>query len=162
MRKVFFIALIALNATVSNAQQEGVQIQGMNMRPDKPQVSSKVNKRYDDKGNLVSYDSTYCWSYSYKGDQLQHLTADSMTSAIRKLYRGFPLPNNGLDNAGRTDDFFLSPDYFMQSWQAHYFNMENLMRQIDSLRNVYLNKSCPASPKGVKQPSNEMVKGNII
>src|SRR4051812_3814635 len=46
----------------------------------KPAVNIKVNKHYDDKGNLVGMDSTYSWYYSnIKGD----------TARIDSLFHNF-------------------------------------------------------------------------
>lgn len=109
----------------------------------KPQVTYRVNKKFDDKGNMISYDSSYVWSYS--SDGIRHNTeSDSIIKVFRKHFdSSFPSAfSNSFGVPVRNDSFFYrdfaSPDYFMQKWKQHYLNMENMMRRIDTLRNSFI------------------------
>src|SRR5687767_14208647 len=60
---------------------------------DKPKVNIKVNKHYDDKGNVVGFDSTYSSFYSnVEGDTLK------MDSLFRSFDRHFNLGRTSLFN----------------------------------------------------------------
>ena len=108
-----------------------------------PKVTYKVNKNFDDKGNLISYDSSSVWSYSSNGGT-HNIEADSVMVAFKKQFdSGFPaIFRNNFGDPMWNDSFFYrdftSSDYFMQKWQHHYFNMESMMRQMDSLRNSFI------------------------
>lgn len=52
-----------------------------NEKPDsinQPKVNVKVQKHYDNKGNIIGYDSVYSYSYSYSSS---HVDIDSLLSA---------------------------------------------------------------------------------
>lgn len=113
-----------------------------------PEVNWKVNKRYDDNGNLISYDSTYTWSYSNKGNVMQ-VDADSVLTAFRKQFN-VELPSVFSRNFGNSiwgDSLlyrdFAEPDYFMKKWENQYFDMRSMMMEFDSMRNSFLQKNYP-------------------
>ncbi len=114
----------------------------------KPQANWKVNKKYDDKGNLIAYDSTYTWSYSSKG-KMREIEADSVLTMFRKQFNT-ELPsffNRNFANPIWEDSLlyrdFAQPDYFMKKWDNHYFDMRGMMQEMDSLRNSFLKKNYP-------------------
>ena len=84
----------------------------------KPQVKIKVNKQFDDKGNIVEYDSTYSYYYSSPGGNLKHLSNDSVYNGFRsffnKTYPSFFIhPYNDIffnDSLYKHD--FFNKDYF--------------------------------------------------
>jgi len=118
------------------------------VKQNKPDISWKVNKKFDDKGKLISYDSTAVWSYT-SGQNAHHIQADSVMMAFRKqLDSGFPsiFRENFGDPIWNDSLFyrdFTTPDYFMQKWEQHYFNMGRMMQQMDSFRNSFLNRNYP-------------------
>jgi len=107
-----------------------------------------VNKRYDDKGNLIGYDSTYTWSYSSHG-KTQSISADSVMNSFRRQFDAqFPtLFNQSFGDPIWNDSLFYkdftAPDYFMQKWNDHYFDMRSMMLRMDSLRNSFLDRHYP-------------------
>jgi len=62
----------------------------------KPQTNIKVNKEYDNKGNMIRYDSTYSWSYSSDGTNAE--INDSMMNEIKSHFNQ--------DMPFSIDDFF--------------------------------------------------------
>lgn len=152
MKKLLFVLPILIMTVSCNAQQknkEKAEKHGLETQQDKPQVNWKVNKKYDDKGNLIAYDSTYTWSYSTKDGKMSNIAADSVMSAFKKQFNTeFPsLFKEGFGNPVWTDSLFYRDfndhDYFMKKWQNHYFDMNKMMRQMDSLRNSFLNNNYP-------------------
>ncbi len=118
------------------------------MAESKPGVSWKVNRQYDDKGNLIGYDSTAVWSYS-GGQQAREIAVDSVMMAFRKQFdKGFssifherfgePMWHDSLFYRD-----FITPDYFMQRWEHDYFDVGRMMMQMDSLRNSFLQQNYP-------------------
>lgn len=118
-----------------------------------PKVTYKVNKKFDDKGNLLSYDSSFVWSYSSDGNK-HNIESDSVMIAFKRQFdSSFPsIFRNNFGDPMWNDSFFFrdfaAPDYFMQKWHQHYFNMETMMQQMDSLRNSFITNHYPGlSPK---------------
>jgi hypothetical protein len=107
----------------------------------KPKVNIKVNRRYDDKGNLVGFDSTYSSYYSnVKGD-----TA-GMDTLMHSFDRYFK--NNHasffndefkplfFEDSLRYPDFFHR-DFFLKRYELNDQYMRNMMHEMDSIKNKF-------------------------
>ncbi len=104
----------------------------------KPQASWKVNKRYDDNGNLIGYDSTYSWSYSSKAGVTNDAETDSIMNAFGQQFGDFPsffTQRFGADvwNDSLFYNELTSPGELMQKWGNTNFDMGAIMRRLDSL-----------------------------
>lgn len=143
---VFLTATTGCNAQHSEHAQPDSQTTGAEQN--QPQENWTVHKRYDEKGNLIGYDSTYVWSYSNKG-KVQSIAADSVLDAFRRQFnKQFPvLFDRTISNYLLRDSLlyrdFTQPDYFMQKWENHYFDIQSMMRDMDSLKNTFLRKHYP-------------------
>ncbi len=115
----------------------------------KPKVDIRVNKKYDDKGNLIGYDSTYSWSYSTIQGDSANINADTVFSEFRPLFDkhfpefSSPFKNEffGVDSLFYND--FLSPDYFYDWWHRDLIEQEKTFRRMDSLKNEFFNQHYP-------------------
>lgn len=154
MKKLLLFIVLITGTTGCNGQQKQNEktpkvTAGPEHTDSKPEVNWKVNKRYDDKGNLVEYDSTYTWSYSDKSGKMQQINPDSVMMEFRKKFDSEfpPVFNRNFGNPIWTDSLFYkdfaTPDYFMRKWNNHYFDMRKMMREMDSLRNSFLKNNYP-------------------
>ncbi len=154
MKKLLAIALlfsvIGCNGQDKKAKKtEGTAIQ---TEQNAPHSSWKVNRKYDDKGNLIRYDSTYTWSYS-SGGKSRQVNADSVMASFRREFNvEFPsLFNKSFGDPVWSDSLFYkdftSPDYFMHKWENNYFDMRSMMLRMDSLRNAFLRENYPGLNK---------------
>jgi hypothetical protein len=117
----------------------------------KPKVNIKVNKHYDDKGNVVGFDSTYTSFYSnVQGDTSR---MDSLMGSFDKYFNKdyssiFKNEFNSLffNDSLRYPDFFHN-DYFMKRYELndHYFR--DMMNRMDSIKNQFYQQH---SDKGQK------------
>lgn len=158
MKKIFLMLALLPLVTGCNAQHKQHETSATSPTDkNKPQVNWEVNKKYDDKGNLIRYDSTYTWTYSNNG-KVQQVDADSVMSEFKQQFNtGFPsLFRNDFGNPVWEDSLFYrdftSPDYFMQKWEQHYFDMSKIMRQMDSARNSFLKNKYPGLESKVNTP----------
>ncbi len=150
MKKTFLAALLVITFTGCHAQ-EGERKKDFSSPQDtttqnKPQASWKVNKRYDDNGNLVGYDSTYSWSYSSKGAVTNDAETDSIMNAFGKQFGDFPsffTQRFGTDvwNDSLFYNELTSPGELMQTWGNTNFDMGAIMRRLDSLGSSLLGGS---------------------
>lgn len=107
----------------------------------KPKVNIQVNKRFDDKGNVIGFDSTYTSFYSnVQGDTAR---MDSLMKSFDRHFNRdyssfFDNQFNSLffNDSLRYPDFFHN-DYFMKRYELndHYFR--NMMERMDSMKNRF-------------------------
>ena len=145
MKKIMLVmpALLLLNSCQAQTKEK-------NSSPEskQPKVSIDVKRETDERGNVIRYDSTYTWSYSSDGTQ-SDVSVDSVMAAFRKQFdSAFPdFFRNSFGNPVWGDSMFhrdfLRPDYFKRKWETDFFNMEQMMRSMDSLRNSFLRDKYP-------------------
>ena len=105
---------------------------------DKPHEEYKVNRKYDEHGNLIEFDSTYTSYYSnFKGDTLN---VDSIMRNFGMYFdRHFSAINSdnmfGIDSVFNRD--FFSDNYFEKQFSHQDELMRNMMRDMDSIKNEY-------------------------
>lgn len=150
MKTILSLCLSLLLVTGCNAQTEKSKvISSAKDTVSQPKVSWKVNKQYDDKGHVIRYDSTYTWSYSGKAGKNMPVSMDSVMRSFRIQFNtDFPgMFNNSFGTPVWNDSLFyndfLKPDYFMRKYHDHYFDMEQMMRSMDSMRNNFLRQNYP-------------------
>jgi hypothetical protein len=120
----------------------------------KPKVSIKVNRRFDEKGNVVGFDSTYTSYYSnVQGDTAQ---MDSLMGSFDRYFKRehSTFFRNQFDPLFFTDstrypDFFHD-DFFMRRYELNDPYFRSMMRDMDSIKNKFYRERHDASKKPVK------------
>ena len=118
-----------------------------------------MNKVYDENGNLIGYDSTYVWSYTnVQGDSVS-VEADSVLSRFKPLINSrYPGFLNNYDEMFFNDSsfyrYFLAPDYFIDRWEKEMSQSNELMRKMDSLKELFFQEQYPGL-KNKKQKTKE-------
>ncbi len=114
----------------------------------KPKIDVKVNRQYDDKGNLVKFDSTYSYFYSSPKGSM-HLGNDSVFSSFRSFFeKSYP---NIMDRNNRNIFFndslfkydFFNDDYFQKRFELNNKIFENMYQQMDSIKKGFLKEKYP-------------------
>jgi hypothetical protein len=108
---------------------------------DKPKVNIKVNKRYDDKGNVIGFDSTYTSFYSnVQGDTAR---MDSLMGSFDRYFKRdhslfFDNQFNSLffNDSTRYPDFFHD-DFFMKRYELNDHYIRDMMSRMDSIKNHF-------------------------
>jgi hypothetical protein len=108
-----------------------------------PKVSVKVNKKYDSKGNLIKFDSTYSYYYSSKGRDSSRISLDTMFS---KYKTDFPMGwRTEFEDIFMNDSLirydFLNPDYFSKRFELNMERLKRYFLQMDSTKTKYLNRT---------------------
>jgi hypothetical protein len=107
----------------------------------KPKVSIKVNRHFDDKGNVIGFDSTYTSYYSnLSGDTVE------MDSLMNRFDRFFNLNHSSFfrnefnplffDDSLRYPDFFHD-DFFRKRYELNDEYMKGMMQRMDSIKNKF-------------------------
>jgi hypothetical protein len=106
-----------------------------------PKVNIKVNRTYDDKGNMIGFDSTYSSYYSdVQGDTSR---MDSLIKNFDAYFgnhysRLFDKQFNTLffKDSLRYPDFFHD-DFFMKRYELNDRYLRGMMQQMDSIKNRF-------------------------
>ncbi|HZY80793.1 MAG TPA: hypothetical protein VFE50_14820 [Cyclobacteriaceae bacterium] len=111
----------------------------------KPDVKIQVNRKYDDKGNLVAFDSTYSSFYSnVQGDtvRMDSLMKSFDTYFGRQHSRLFDQQFNKLffnDSLAYPD--FFHQDFFMKRYELNDRYLRGMMHRMDSIKNRFYNET---------------------
>lgn len=141
MKKALF-SIIAIGVLGCNAQDKKVEPK---ITERQPKEEWSVNKELDENGNVIKYDSTYRWSYSNSNGEHFTTNLDSIMQSFNKFF-------HSENKFGWGDEFSFSPktdslllnnffknDYFYENWNRQNFDIEQMMRQMDSARTEFLN-----------------------
>jgi len=115
----------------------------------KPDVKIQVNRRYDDKGNLVGFDSTYSSFYSnINGDtvRMDSLMKSFDTYFGRQHSQLFDQQFNKLffnDSLAYPD--FFHRDFFIKRYELNDRYLRDMMHRMDSIKNRFY-KEADKSP----------------
>ena len=115
------------------------------LKPVEPKTDIKVEKEYDEKGNLIRYDSTYSSFYNYSSTDINEL--DSIMNRFRSnvwspFASDFP-SLNGFENHLFQDFNNLFDDKFFdlhESMQKEFERMDSLRKQFHNSPPVHSHK----------------------
>ncbi len=118
----------------------------------KPETDIKVNKEYDEKGNLIRYDSTYISyhfnkdfnihnldsmlsNFGFKSDFFSDSTFGKFDFNFGNLFplEGFELKGHLFNDSTFMRGFF-SPEYFEKNFKINMDMLEELFKNMDSIK----------------------------
>lgn len=147
---------IMLNLSACNGQPmtDGTAIPDDTLaeRQDTPQVDVRVNKQYDEHGNLIAYDSSYTSMHHRRSGD-----AAFMDSVLKDFMPGFGMRYPFLNDPGFNALFlpdtsfhrdFFHPDFFQKRMELNQRYMQRMMQQMDSLKNQYFHRQTPSHRQG--------------
>jgi hypothetical protein len=110
----------------------------------KPRVDIKVNRHYDEKGNMIGFDSTYSSYYSNIAGDTSRI--DSVMNRFDFFFKknhesGFNRRFNSLffTDSLRYPDFFRN-DFFLRRYELNDGYMRDMMQHMDSVKNEFYRK----------------------
>ena len=144
------IASAACNAQNKKTEGDHTKTADATLPVDSPKVNVRVNKVYDDQGNLVRYDSTY--SSVYNGMGGDSLRMDSLMQQFMGQFGGpggMGIMGPGMENLFFNDsllgyDFFHN-DFFRKRMELNQRYMQDMMQRMDSLKNQFFIEPPPSS-----------------
>jgi hypothetical protein len=115
-----------------------------------PKGKWKVNKEYDNQGNLIAYDSVYVWSSgNLKDFNFNFLNKDSLGVDFGSYFKNLQLPNwdfeNEFNNYFNNDsiDSLFNKNLFEKKFKFDSFDFEkefeSLKQKMDSLQQEFKN-----------------------
>ena len=137
--------MIGLLSVSCNGQRN--EIKGNNQEIDKePKGSWKVDKEFDEKGNLIRYDSVYSWSSDNKYNNLSLSERDSLMEFFKsrffKNFSGFE--NKGFNNFFSQDSLFskrfFNDNFFESDFGNDFMDIDKIRQKIIMSQKNFLEK----------------------
>jgi len=159
MKKIILTVAFSLLSVFAFAQNKSENKEYS--KPGNPKVHYNVHKVYDKNGNLISYDSTYSWSY-HKGSMGKTIDVDSVMRKFLPYFRqNFPNAEMksmrqhflSMPDSAMILDFFNNKNFFDQ-WQDQLFDFQQQIREMDSLRNQFFKQFMHQPEESQKAGSN--------
>ena len=144
MKRVLFLSLLLLTGiTGCNAQRAPKDGDRENADTVKvqPDVNIKVNKEYDENGNLIRYDSTYTYIYSNIDGNVQ--LQDSVFNEFMQHFNEHfglsedPFFNNFFFNDSLLKYDFYKKDFFHDRFLENRDWIDKMLKEMDSLKNEF-------------------------
>lgn len=148
MKKYVLVILVALlSSSCSGQKKEKEELtEGKENIAKKPKGSWKVDKEFDEYGNLIKYDSIYSWS---SNDDLKNLSSIDRDSLMHSFKSRFFSNNLGFKNHGFDDIFsqdslfskrFFNDDFFESEFGNDFMNVDKMTQQMLEKQKRFLEK----------------------
>lgn len=111
-----------------------------------PKGSWKVNKEFDENGNLIRYDSIYSWSSSNTFDNLLITERDSLIQSFKsRFFTNFSgFKNQGFEDLFAQDSLFskqfFNNDFFASDFGQDFMNIDKIRQQMMERQKKFLEK----------------------
>jgi hypothetical protein len=150
MKKHFLLFMIGMFSISCNGQNNDIKKSEIKESEEKiveqPKGSWKVEKEFDDYGNLIRYDSIYSWSSDAKFDNLSTLDKDSLLQAFKsRFFTNFSdFENNGFDDVFSKDSLFskhyFNDDFFRSDFGKDFMDIDKITHQMIARQKEFLEK----------------------
>jgi hypothetical protein len=132
---IFFSAFISCNSQEIKQENNKAEIK-------KPHEEVTVNRKYDENGNLIEFDSTYTYYYSnIEGDTID---VNSMLNDFPAFFNNefFNLHSKNMFNPFFNQDSTLSSHFFHDDFFEQQFINQNeemfkMIQEMDSIKNLF-------------------------
>ena len=149
MKKIAILSMVAILNLSCNAQENKKED---NLQKDSiaqvepPKGTWKVDKEFDENGNLIRYDSIYSWSSTDNLDELAQRNPDSLLQSFRsKFYRNF----SHIDNQRFGDLFsedslftkrFFDYDFFDSDFGEDFMDIDRIRKRMETMQQRFLER----------------------
>ncbi|MDL5512361.1 hypothetical protein QSE00_11080 [Arenibacter sp. M-2] len=167
MKKFVFTLLLGLILVACQAQDdrgpsklELAERSTDSISRDTPKISWKVDKQYDEEGNVIGYDSIYSYSYSNLESLPKEMNLDSIMGAMKffsedNLYSFMEDHNLGrfmdIDSLMGRGPYFN--DFFERQRNNNFSDMRKIFQQMDSLQEMMMERHRHFKPEALKEKS---------
>ena len=157
MKKITII-LLSIFTLISCTAQEKKELEKkqteISKEKNKPKIDYKVNKEYDENGNLIRLDSTY--TYYYSNIDKDALMKDSIFKKFNEHFnRKNPFDNSIVEeffeDADFTEEDFFKEDFFRGNLKRNQEMMNKMMQRMDSLKNKFFIEQFPLKEEEKKK-----------
>ena len=151
MKKIVILSMAAILNLSCNAQENKKE---NNLQKDKDSITQveppkgtwKVDKEFDENGNLIRYDSIYSWSSTDNLDELAQRNPDSLLQSFRsKFYRNFSHIDNQRFGDLFSDDSlftkrFFDNDFFDSDFGEDFMDIDRIRKRMETMQQRFLER----------------------
>ena len=150
MKKYISLVMIGLLSLSCYSQNNDIKNTESKDRDEKiikdPNATWKVDKEFDENGNLIRYDSIYSWS---SDDKYNNLSLSARDSLIQSFKSRFFTDFSGFENQGFEDIFskdslfsnhFFNDDFFRSDFGSDFMDIDKIRRQMIARQKFFLEK----------------------
>ena len=147
---VLGLVFVLVMSGCSTDNIKGQQATADSLSTNKPQTKIIVNKEFDEKGNLVKFDSSY--SYFYSNIEKDSTFGDSSYNIFQEdFFNTFPNIQKPFLNDIFFEDSLLNYDFYKDDFFSNRFRFnrqrfDKLFEEMDSLKNKYYKKHSQPIP----------------
>ena len=143
---LFIVGLLSISCNGQKNEQKTETKESDGKLVEQPKGTWKVDKEFDENGNLIRYDSVYSWSSNDKFDNLSLSDKDSLMQSFRsrffKNYSGFE--NEGFEAIFSQDSLFskrfFNDDFFGSNFGNDFMDIDKLRQQMIARQKKFLEK----------------------
>ncbi|MCL8006262.1 hypothetical protein M8845_02375 [Gelidibacter japonicus] len=150
MNKYILLVVAGLLSTACNGQKNDTKHQEIVTSEkewaEPPKGSWKVNREFDENGNLIRYDSTYSWSSNTKFNNLSESERDSLIRSFKsKFFKNYSVfENQGFGDVFSSDSLFIrhyfNDEFFRSDFGTDLIDIDNLRQQMIARQKKLLEK----------------------
>lgn len=144
---LFMAGLLSFSCSGQNEETKKTEaIDDKAKTAEQPKGSWKVDKEFDENGNLIRYDSIYSWSSSNNFNELSSVERDSLLQSFKsRFFTSF----SGFENQGFEDIFsqdslfakrFFNDDFFRSDFGTDFMNIDKIRQQMIERQKKFLEK----------------------
>jgi hypothetical protein len=143
---LFMVGLLSISCNGQKNEQKTETKESDEKLVEQPKGIWKVDKEFDENGNLIRYDSIYSWSSNGKFDNLSLSDKDSLMQSFKSRfftnYSGFE--NEGFENVFSQDSLFskrfFNDDFFGSNFGNDFMDIDKLRQQMIARQKKFLEK----------------------
>ena len=136
------VALLSLNCSGQKSKNKTPEVQSNTQ----PKGSWKVDKEFDEHGNLIKYDSIYSWSSSDDLSGLSPKDRDSMMQSFKsKFFENYSrFEDQGFEKLFSEDSLFskhfFNDDFFGSDFGSDFMDLDQIREDLFSRQKKFLEK----------------------
>jgi len=150
MKKNILILMSALVSVSCNGQKKEsekvITKEKLESIGEQPKGSWRVDKEFDENGNLIRYDSIYSWSSNGDIDNLTSFGRDSLLQSLKsKFFTNFStFENQGFEDVFAQDSLFskryFNDDFFESNFGKDFMDIDKIREQMMERQKQFLKK----------------------
>ncbi len=150
MKKYILLFMVSLLSVSCNGQKnetkkaETKESEGNVV--EQPKGTWKVDKEFDEKGDLIRYDSIYSWSSNSKFDNLSSIDKDSLMQSFKsRFFTNYSrFENQGFEDVFSQDSLFskrfFNDDFFGSDFGNDFMDIVKIRQEMIARQKKFLEK----------------------
>jgi hypothetical protein len=144
---LFMLGLLSMSCKGQENETKKVEkVENQKNIVEEPKGTWKVDKEFDENGNLIRYDSIYSWTSNDKFDNLSLSDKDSLIQSFKsRFFSNYSvLKNQGFEDVFSQDSLFskrfFNDDFFESPFGKDFMDVDKIRQQMIERQKKFLKK----------------------